>query len=612
MGIKHNLSIYGRVLGLLLKYRPLFFGLVIISLVVSLTEGLGVGLILPLLSGAEIDIDLLQDVPFQKFASYSGSNISVVNRVRLVAALLILVILIRSGFLYIARLQSLRLQISMTRDLRLELMAQCHRVAITFFNQQRIGHLLEMLIQHTNQSGLLLKSVNDAFVHLFTIAIYGIVMMFISWPLTLLSLGLIIGVTLLTGKGVFSRIKQAASRRKELGMELKSVSVEHLSAMRLIHLFAQEKQSLARFNQTLTSFYGQFFRANALVSLTQPLFNLSSGITLGLLLFASTFILPGQSENWIGQLVLFLIIAFRMIGPAAALAQIHSQVTNFSPALQLVLDFLYQHNKPYLKDGGVRFEILQTGVTLEGVTFHYDAAQPPALRDVNMVMPKGKITAVVGPSGAGKSTLVNLLARLYDCDRGCIRVDDVDLRALEIASWRSRLAVVSQDIFIFNDTVMANLKFAKADATEKEVFQVARLAQAHDFITALPQGYETRLGDRGARLSGGQKQRLAIARAMLVNPQLIVYDEATSDLDSQTEQAIQQAIERFSDRRTTLIIAHRLSTIRQADNIVVLVDGQVVEQGTHSQLMALYGHYWQLVQTQHLDGVSTTTTEVKL
>ena len=600
MGIKHSLSVYGQILGVLAKYRTLFSGLVIISLFVSLTEGLGVGLMLPLLSGSELDFSLLQGLLPWELAGQSINNLSAISRVRFAAILLVLIILIRSGFLYAARLQSLRLQIGVTKDLRLKLMAQYHQVAIIFFSKQRLGHLLEMLIQHTNQSSILIKSVNDAFVNLFTIAIYGVLMMVISWPLTLLSLGLIIAAILLTGKSIFARIKHAATLRKELGMELKSVSVEHLSAMRLIHLFAQERQSLARFSQTLISFYAQFFRANALINLTQPLFNLSSGITLGLLLFASTFILPGQSENWAGQLVLFLIIAFRMTGPAAALAQIHSQVTNFSPALQAILDFLHQRDKPYLDDGSVRFETLQDSVTLENVTFHYDAGQSPALRNVDLAIPKGKITAIVGPSGAGKSTLVSLLARLYDCDKGCIRVDGVDLRDLEIASWRAQLAVVSQDIFIFNDTVTANIKFANTEASDEEVYQAARLAQAHEFISASPQGYETRLGDRGVRLSGGQKQRLAIARAMLVDPQLIIYDEATSDLDSQTEQAIQEAIERFGNRRTTLIIAHRLSTIRQADNIVVLVDGQVLEQGTHADLMQMRGYYFRLVETQDL------------
>jgi len=598
MNIKHSLSIYRQVFGLLLQYPSLSFSLIILSLCVSLTEGLGVGLLLPFLAGSEIDIDFL---PLLSSTIGVISGLSAVERVRLVAALLVLIVLIRSGFLYAARLQAIRLQIAVTRYLRSNLFKQLHTVAITFIHQQRIGGLLEMLLLHVTQAGRLVKGVNDSFVLLFTIITYGILMTFVSWPLTLLAVGLLIGITIPLRKRLLIRIDRAAKTRKELGMELQSISVESLSAMRLIHLFTQEEQSLLRFDQALEAFNRQVYRTDKLVYLTQPLFSVFSIIILSSLLLASTFILPEQSEAWIGQLALFLVIVFRLIGPASALNQTQSEVINFSPALQSVLDFLRREDKPYLKDGSTHFEILQTGVALENVSFHYDSRELPALKNISFEISQGEMTAVVGPSGSGKSTLVNLLARLYDCDEGQISVDGVDLRDLEIASWRSQIAVVSQDIFIFNDTVMANLRFVRANATDDEIFQVARLAQAHSFITALPQGYETRLGDRGVRLSGGQQQRLAIARAMLVNPQLIIFDEATSDLDTNTEQAIQEAIAQYGQGRTVLVIAHRLSTIHQADNIIVLEKGRVVEHGTHQELMQQKSAYWQLTQVQSLE-----------
>jgi ABC-type multidrug transport system fused ATPase/permease subunit len=314
----------------------------------------------------------------------------------------------------------------------------------------------------------------------------------------------------------------------------------------------------------------------------------------------STFLMPIRPDAWIEQSILFAVITLRLTGPVSLLNQTQALINNFSPALRSLLDFIDRTDKPYLKNGSVPFEVIQTGITLQNVHFHYTTAGLPALENVTFHIPKNRITAIVGPSGAGKSTLVNLLTRLYDCNAGRILIDENDLHDLEVRSWRSQIAVVSQDNFLFNDTVTANIRFARNKATDQEIVAAAKLAQAHDFIISLPQGYDTVLGDRGVRLSGGQQQRLAIARAMLVDPQFVIFDEATSDLDSLTEQAIQEAIEHYSRGRTTLVIAHRLTTIRRADNIVVLDQGRVVEQGTHAQLMQLAGYYRQLVQTQYL------------
>jgi ABC-type multidrug transport system fused ATPase/permease subunit len=284
--------------------------------------------------------------------------------------------------------------------------------------------------------------------------------------------------------------------------------------------------------------------------------------------------------------------------PAAVLSWVQAQVDQEYAVLQSVLELIDQRKKPYIENGHLTFHNLEEGIKLEDVSFRYDIHETDALKNITFEIPKNQLVAIVGESGAGKTTLVELIARLYECDSGRIMVDNSDLRDLEIASWRSRIAVVSQDTFIFNDTVWANLRVARNSATEDEVLRAAHLAQAHDFIRALPQGYDTLLGDRGLRLSGGQRQRIAIARAILVDSQLLIFDEATSDLDSRTEQAIQTAIQNYRKGRAVLVIAHRLSTIRHADNIVVLSKGQIVDQGTHAELMARGGYYWQLVQAQ--------------
>jgi ABC-type multidrug transport system fused ATPase/permease subunit len=275
-------------------------------------------------------------------------------------------------------------------------------------------------------------------------------------------------------------------------------------------------------------------------------------------------------------------------------------VVNLSSKLESVFDFLNRSDKPYLHNGTIPMGQLQTGIRFKNVSFRYDNAEQDVLQDLTFEIPKNKMTAIVGTSGAGKSSIVNLIARLYDCSSGEILIDNKNIKAYQIESWRQSMAVVSQDTFIFNESVLTNIRFAKLDATLEEVIEAAKLAQAHEFIEALPQQYDTLLGDRGVRLSGGQQRRITIARAIVVLPQLLIFDEATSDLDSETEQALQEAIGQFRGNRTMLVIAHRLSTIRDADNILVLEAGRIVEQGNHQVLIQNNRLYKRLVEKQNL------------
>jgi subfamily B ATP-binding cassette protein MsbA len=235
------------------------------------------------------------------------------------------------------------------------------------------------------------------------------------------------------------------------------------------------------------------------------------------------------------------------------------------------------------------------------VTFRYKPDEPAVIKSVSTTVDRGTMVAIVGPSGAGKSTLMALIARLYDPQQGRITVDGVDLRDLDMGSWRRRMSVVTQDIFIFNDTVANNIRFGRGDVALERVRAAADLAAAAEFIEQLPQGYDTILGDRGVRLSGGQQQRIAIARAIIADPDLLIFDEATSNLDTFTERAIQRAMEQMSQSRTVLVIAHRLSTIRRADKIIVLEAGAIVEEGSHRELLHRRGTYWEMVEHQRLD-----------
>ncbi len=597
--MKIQTSDYRKIFSLLSAHRLLVISLIATSLLASLSESLGLSSVLFLLSSAPMESAFSERIPGLRSLSLLIDDVSMLGRVRIAAAVLILIFLIRGGLFYASRMLSVRLRIKLERTLRRQLFEQLLAVELKFIQNEQLGNLFTILSDYTKFSGRLFQVAAAGIIDLFTIIAYSFIMLFVSWQLTLIATVLMIIITLGVRRGFSTSTRQAGQRANQALQELNSIGLESLSAIKLIHLFSKQEHSQSRFESSLQTYCRHLLQRESLVHLTRPLFMTLGAIAVSLLLLAGSFFLADQTDAWLSLVALFLVIAFRLMSPVASLNDTYAAINAHYPSLQAIIHFLERQDKPYLKNGHIHLQGLEDKITLSHVTFCYQASEPPVLTDISFEIPKGKITAVVGPSGAGKSTLVNLIARLYDCQTGQILVDGADLRQLDLGSWRSGMAVVSQDTFIFNDTVMGNLRFSNHKASEAQVIQAARLAQAHDFIVELPRGYQTLLGDRGVRLSGGQQQRIAIARAILLNSPLLILDEATSSLDSEIEQEIQADIERYSQGRTVLIIAHRLSTIRHADNIVVLDQGQVVEQGTHRELMSHRGPYWRLVQAQN-------------
>ncbi|MGL4649919.1 MAG: ABC transporter ATP-binding protein, partial [Caldilineaceae bacterium] len=282
-----------------------------------------------------------------------------------------------------------------------------------------------------------------------------------------------------------------------------------------------------------------------------------------------------------------------------ALTGLQAQWTVSAPSVEAIFETLDAGRQQAITDGAVPLPQMKAGIVLEDVAFAYPDSPTRALHGVSLEIARGDVVALVGPSGSGKSTIVNLICRLYDADAGRSCVDGHDLRTLRLDDWLGQVALVGQDTYLFHDSIEANLRFVRPNATSAQVEQAARQAQAHLFIEALPDGYQTVIRDRGVRLSGGQRQRLALARAFLVDPELLILDEATSELDGETESAVQQTLEALRGSRTLLVIAHRLSTVARADRIYVLEEGRVVEQGRHDDLMARSGRYAALFGAQN-------------
>ena len=370
-----------------------------------------------------------------------------------------------------------------------------------------------------------------------------------------------------------------------------STAIEFINGIRTVHAFETQNFERKRYYKASLNLVRSTTKLAVIGTGVKPLAEgLATTILVGMIIVAfSSFVTAGTLQ--VSSLLTFFFVLLRLVpilqdvnGTRAVLATMQGSTENIKALLR-------RDDKKYFQNGDTEFKGLNQSIDFVSVDFSYDD-QKNVLSGIDLIIKRGQTTALVGSSGAGKSTLADLIARFYDPTAGQILVDGTDLRQIEIGSLRRRMAIVSQDTFLFNASVYSNIAYGTEDATQKTVQKAAHLANALEFIQAMPDGFETILGDRGMRLSGGQRQRIAIARALLRNPDILILDEATSALDSVSEQLIQESLEKLSVGRTVIVIAHRLSTIANADKVVVLEQGQIVEQGTYQELLDCRGALW--------------------
>lgn len=516
---------------------------------------------------------------------------STLRRTYHICALILAGTWMRSILGYLAGVYAVTSRVRIVEDLRMQIVNQLQAVSLRFFSKTRGGDIINSITTEINRTTTAVSVVFNLIVQGTILGMYLLLMVWISWELTLLVLT-VFGLLSFGLTWLMRSIQTRGAWLTEANSQFTSTFTEFIDGIRTITAYNRqpyEQQRLSASIENLASATIETFKRSSLV---QPLSQAIVGSILVVLIVVAIqfYVIPGALD--IAFLLGFLFALFRVMPTVNNLNDQRGVWASNRAGLAKVAALLNRDDKPYQSEGTRPAPSLTDALRFENVDFAYESNQP-VLKNINLDVKAGSMVALVGGSGAGKSTLADLIPRFYDPTQGRILLDGIDLRDLTLRSLRDRIGIVSQHTHIFNDTVHANIGYGNLSADDAAIRRAAEQANALGFIEDMENGFDTVLGDRGIRLSGGQRQRLAIARAILKNPDILILDEATSNLDSMSERLVQRSIERLMDGRTVIAIAHRLSTIENADWVVVLEDGCIVEQGSYADLIQREGHLWQ-------------------
>ncbi|MDR1557841.1 MAG: ABC transporter ATP-binding protein/permease [Tannerellaceae bacterium] len=509
---------------------------------------------------------------------------------------LVVMTFLKTASMYFAFFTMIPIRTGVVRDIRNQINRKITQLPLGFFSEERKGDILARVSGDVNEiETSIMSSLDMLFKNPILILVYLLGMLFISWQLTIFVL-----VLLPVAGYVMGQVGKSLKRKSLTGQEqwgyLMSQIEETLSGLRIIKAFNAEKKIQKRFEKSNDTFRRTTNRIYRRQQMSQPMSEFLGTATIAVVLwYGGSLILKEDSLINASTFIYYLVIFYSIINPAKDLSKAAYAIRK-GLASMIRIDKILMAENP-IKDPATPKPIgLEDRIVYHDVWFKYQ--NDWVLKGISLVVPKGKTLALVGQSGSGKSTLVDLLPRFYDVDKGSITIDGTDVRDTRLCELRALMGNVNQEAILFNDTFFNNISFGVNSATQEQVEQAARIANAHDFIMATEEGYHTNIGDRGGKLSGGQRQRISIARAILKNPPILILDEATSALDTGSERFVQEALENLMRNRTTIVIAHRLSTIRNADEICVMHEGRIVEQGRHEELLALNGYYKRLCDMQ--------------
>lgn len=510
--------------------------------------------------------------------------------------LVFLIFLVKNVFWYAQSFLIVRVEQGVIMDIRNKLYGHFHILPLEYFHGQKTGELISRI---TNDITLVKGAVANGFAQAlrqgFLLLAYLFLVFWASWKLAFIALALFPFALLIIGK-FGQKVKKSSAITQEKMGAMTSVLQETISGIRVVKAFVMERFEITKFTDTTRDYFRTMVRLTRVGSLSPPLTEILGVFAAVLLLwFAGREILSGTLEP--ERFFLFLFAMLSLMQPLRTISHLNIEIQQGLAAGKRIHEVLDTQPKIKNAPDAARKDALERSIVFERVHFSYDG-EKEVLSDISFEAKAGEVVALVGPSGAGKSTLMDLLIRFYDPTSGEIKIDGIDLKKVDLGSLRNLMGIVTQETILFNDTVWNNIAYGYEQASEDRVRDAARAANAHNFITAMPEGYQTIIGDRGVKLSGGEKQRLAIARALFKNPPILIFDEATSSLDSESEALVQQAIDRLMKGRTVFVIAHRLSTIQNVDRIIVLDQGKIVQTGDHQNLMKQGGLYKRLYQMQ--------------
>ncbi len=529
----------------------------------------------------------------------SGSKLDALMRI---CFLVLITFLLKNITGYLQAYFMAHVEYGAMKDLRDEAYSHLHQLPMSYFKKERVGNLIS---RFTNDVIIVQASITAAFSNLIkeplTIIVFLGIALSISWQLTLVAF-VVLPFSMLIIGWIGLKLRRQSSLVQAKIADITSILQETISAVKIVKAFGMEKYENKKFTKETHSYFKMMLRIVRIRNIASPVTEFLSVLVGVFIIYYGGVMVLQQNSLKASEFLGFLFAIFQMMPPIKELTSVNNRIQEASAAGERIFEIL--DTKPSIKNktGATEIARFKDKIEFNNVVFSYEDSEEPVLKDISFTANRGEIIALVGPSGGGKSTLVDLIPRFHDPDSGKLCIDGIDVKDVKIEDLRSLMGIVTQETYLFNETIRNNIAYGKEDFPMEKIIEAAKTANAHNFILELPKQYDTIIGERGTKLSGGQRQRISIARALVKNPEIMIFDEATSALDNESEVLVQEAIERMMKNRTTFVIAHRLSTIRHATKIIVIDYGRIIQQGKHSELLTdEKGLYRKLYEMQFRD-----------